>query len=124
MKIEAYRNGIYRVLRISDEISHISNLEELRSMIRCYLEKDEQYLAVSFTDASYLYSGAIAVLISCFKLISEQGGDLALIEVHPELLNLLSQMGIDTLVNVYASEADLPGDIRQIERTKTNFPGS
>jgi anti-anti-sigma factor len=123
MHIEMYCNGIYRVLRISDAFSVISQLEELRSLINGYLGEGEKFLAIGFADASYLYSGAIGVLISCYKMVRQQDGDLCIMEPKPEMLNLLHQMGIDSLISLYASEKDLPGDPRQIEEVRRGFPG-
>ena len=121
MRIEVYPCGIYRILRISGQL-FISQLEELRALIQGYVSQGEMHIAVIFTDTSYLYSGAIAVLISCFKMLQDIDGDLCIVEPKPEMLELLRQLHIEALVPIYASEKDLPGDVRQIERVRTGFP--
>jgi anti-sigma B factor antagonist len=121
MRIEIYRSGIYRIVKISDALAVISQLEELRSLIQGYLSMGENFLAIVFSDASYLYSGAIAVLISCYKMVRDKGGDLCIVEPKPEMLNLIRQMGIDQFISLYATEKDLPGDPRQIEDVRTDF---
>ncbi|HMA63670.1 MAG TPA: hypothetical protein VKO63_00685, partial [Chitinispirillaceae bacterium] len=61
MKIELYSSGVYKVLKISDyEI--ISHLEELRYLVDGYLAEKEKHIAISFSNTSYLYSGAVAAL--------------------------------------------------------------
>jgi anti-anti-sigma factor len=114
MRIEVYTHGIYRVLKISDKLV-ISQLEELRILIAGYVAQGETHIAVNFTDASYLYSGAIAALVSCYKLLSDKNGELCILEPKPEMMELLNQIGIDSLIKIYASENNLPFDPRQIE---------
>ncbi|NLG19508.1 MAG: STAS domain-containing protein [Fibrobacter sp.] len=116
MRIEVYPSGIYRVLKISDKLI-ISEITELKQLIEGYLSQGEKFIAVNFSDASYLYSGAIAVLVSCIKLVRDRNGDLCLIEPKPEMLDLLCQTGIDALIPVYDSEDSLPGDHRMVEGT-------
>jgi len=120
MRFETYPKGIYRILEVSGNLI-ISQLEELRILINGYLSEGETYIAVRFTDASYLYSGAIAVLVSCFRSVKDTEGDLCLLEPKPEMIDLLKLMGIDNLIPIYASEENLPADHRQIESTKMNF---
>lgn len=114
MQIEVYTHGIYRVLKISDRLV-ISQLEELRNLIAGYVAQGESHIAVNFTDTSYLYSGAIAALVGCYKMLNDKKGELCILEPKPEMLDLLNQIGIDSLIKIYASENDLPYDPRQIE---------
>jgi anti-anti-sigma factor len=86
----------------------ITNLEELRILIDGYISQDVTYIAICFTDSSYMYSGAVAVLASCLKRIKDANGDLCIIEPKSEMIDLLKQMGIDEVLPVYASENDLP----------------
>lgn len=108
MNIEVYPRGCYKMIRISDPLNVISDLTELRSLIEGYLQNSINTIAVNFRDASYLYSGAISVLVNCYKMIREQNGDLCIVEPNPELLELLKQMNIDSIISVYGSEDDLP----------------
>jgi len=108
MKIESYAKGHYRLIKIEEPLKVISELGELKSLIEGYVENDEVNIAVNFTDASYLYSGAISVLVNCYKIIQNKAGDLCIVEPNPTLLELLKQMNIDTIINIYASESELP----------------
>ncbi len=108
MKIESYCKGIYRLIRIEEPLKVISDLSELQALIEGYAANDDVYIAVNFTDASYLYSGAISVLVNCYKLIRSKEGDLCIVEPNKGLLELLKQMNIDAIVGIYPSEDDLP----------------
>ncbi len=108
MLIETYKNGKFQVLRLKDKINAIKNLEELKDLIIGYLNRRKYHVAVSFSDATYIYSGAIKVLITCHKLISEKGGELCIIEPNPSLFDILESLNIDRVINVYVSEKYLP----------------
>jgi len=97
----------YKMIKITEPLNVISDLTELKSLIEGYLENNEKNIAVSFTDASYLYSGAISVLISCYRMVQGEGGHLCIVEPNKELSDLLNQMNIDSIIDIYTSEVGL-----------------
>ena len=108
MKIETYAHGKYQVLRIQEDNKNISNLSELKDLIGGYLGRGKVHIAVSFCDASYIYSGAISVLVDCYKRIREKGGSLCILEPDPGLFDKLETLNIDRVINIYVSEQYLP----------------
>lgn len=108
MRIETYSKGIFQVLRIKEEDNSITSLYELQDLITGYLERGKINIAVSFSDASYIYSGAIRVLIHCHNLITQRGGELCIIEPNPKLFDVLEVLNIDRVVKIYVSEDYLP----------------
>ena len=108
MVIETYENAKYQVLRLKEKKNAIKNLEELKDLITGYLERGKYYIAVSFSDATYIYSGALKVLIACHKMISEKGGMLCIIEPDPSLFDILETLNIDRVINIFVSEKFLP----------------
>jgi anti-anti-sigma factor len=109
MKIDISQHGVYQVIRIEDNLDVISDLSELRFLIQGYLSQGKPYIAIAFTNASYIYSGALAILIDCFKKIMDKKGELCLVESHTEILNIFRFLHIDQFIPVYASLDDLPG---------------
>jgi anti-anti-sigma factor len=108
MKIDIYTSGGYQVLKIEEDLQVISDLSELKFLIEGYLKRGRRYIAVGFTTASYIYSGAIAVLIDCHKKIAKEGGDLCLLEPNEEMLGAFSMLNIDKILHIYRSESELP----------------
>ncbi len=108
MLIETYEHGKFQILRIKEQNNALQNLEELKDLIVGYLYRGKCYVAVSFSDAKYIYSGAIKVLISCHKMISEKGGVLCIIEPDPSLFDILENLNVDRVINIYVSEEYLP----------------
>ncbi len=119
MNIKTYPRGIYQVLEIGGQIA-VSQLEELRHLISGHISNGQTYIAIRFTDATYLYSGAIAVLISCFKQVKDMQGDLCLLEPKEEMVDLLKQMGIDRIITIYASIEYLPSNYNLTEDFNVN----
>lgn len=115
MKIEVYTKGLYRIIKIEEPLNVIAELTELKSLIDGYLKDGMRCIAVNFTDATYLYSGAISVLVNCYKMIREKRGDLCILEPNAEIHDLLRQMNIDSFVSIYQSEDDLPETIDEME---------
>jgi len=108
MKIDIHPRGIYQILKIEEELNVISDLSELRFLIEGYLRQGKRHIAVSFTNASYIYSGAIAVLIDCYKKIKEGNGDLCIIESHNEILQIFRFLNIDKFISIFPSEREIP----------------
>jgi anti-anti-sigma factor len=96
------------VLRIEDELSVISDLSELLFIIQGYLQRGKRYIAVGFTTTSYIYSGAVAVLINCLNKVKSEGGDLCIIEPNPDIASILNLINVNKILTIYQSEDDLP----------------
>jgi anti-anti-sigma factor len=108
MKIDIYTHGDYQVLKIEEVLQVISDLSELKFLIEGYLKRGKRHIAVGFTTASYIYSGAIAVLVDCYKRIAKEGGDLCIIEPNQEILGIFSVLNISKILHIYQSEDELP----------------
>lgn len=108
MKIETYPRGKYRIIRIFNEQKVISDLTELSALVQGYIANGTKHVAISFSCASYLFSDPISVLVNCYKKIKDVQGTLCLIEPQEELLDLLRQLNLDSLVDIYNSEDELP----------------
>ncbi len=108
MKIEIHTHGDFQVLRIEEELSVIADLSELMFIIQGYLQQGKRYIAVGFTTTSYIYSGALAVLINCLKKVKSEGGELCIFEPNPEIRSILTMININKVIAMYQSEDDLP----------------
>lgn len=100
-------NSGYQVITIEDELNIISELSELRFLIEGYITEGKNNIAVRFTNTSYIYSGAIAVLIDCYKKIKNVGGDLCIIEGNPQIISIFRMLNIDRVIHIYKSADDL-----------------
>jgi stage II sporulation protein AA (anti-sigma F factor antagonist) len=108
VKIEIHTHGDYQVLTIAEELSVISDLSELMYIIQGYLQQGKRHIAVGFSEISYIYSGAVAVLINCHKKIKSEGGELCIVEPNKDISAILDLINIHKVIPIYQSEDDLP----------------
>lgn len=107
MKIETYTRGIYQILKIDGQ-PLLSDISELRDLICGYLQRGIVNIAVSFCDASYIYSGAITILIDCYKKVKAKNGTLCILEPDQGLFEILDMLNITKVITVCNSEESLP----------------
>jgi anti-anti-sigma factor len=110
LRIEISTHSLYKIIRIQDELSVIADLSELKYIVNGYIKQGKRFIAVNFTDASYIYSGAIAVLISIHKELMRDNGELCIIEPNKDLKRIFSVLHIDRVLKIYDSEDALPID--------------
>ena len=107
MKIDVSDVGMYKLVTVSETQNVISELRQLKTVVEDCLKNGHRFIAVKFADASYLYSGAISVLVSCYRLIRDTGGNICIIEPHERIHELLCQMNIDTFIDICTTEGEL-----------------
>ena len=108
MQIESHECGKYQVLKVQDKEHGIKDLSGLEDEIRYFLDNGKKFIAISFSAATYIYSGAIQVLVNSHKLISQNGGELSVVEPNPSLFGILEDLNIGRVINIYVSEKYLP----------------
>ena len=87
----------------------IADLSELRYLVRGYIRQGKRHIAVSFTDSSYIYSGALAVLVECCRELKEGDGELCIIEPNQEIKDIIYSLNLDKVLTLYETVDDLPG---------------
>lgn len=107
MKIDISQHGIYHIFRIEEDLNIISDLSELQILLQGYLHQGKNNIAISFTNTSYIYSGAIAVLVNCYKSVRDVNGTLCIIESIPEIVSIFKYLKLDKIIPVYATLQDL-----------------
>jgi hypothetical protein len=107
MDIDIYKKGKYQVLRLKEDVGLNTDLVELKSVIEQQLAQGITYIAIAFTQQSYLYTKSIAVLISCSEIIKDASGHLAIIEANKDILDILSVIDFDKMISMFATEAEL-----------------
>jgi anti-anti-sigma factor len=102
------KNG-FRIVRIKDDITRETDLNELKNVVKDKIDKENiTHLAVSFTRESNFYSPLIAVLVQFLGYVKEKDGSLAIIHPNEGMLDVIRMVGLGKLMNLYTSE-DLIG---------------
>lgn len=99
--------GMWTVLRVSGELD-LHTSPTLRDDVFELLEEGTSRLAIDLEHVGFMDSSSIGILVMALKRIREKDGDLALVGVNGSPLKVLALTGIDRLLPMYGSTADLP----------------
>jgi anti-anti-sigma regulatory factor len=110
MNVDIYKKGKYQVLRLKEDVGLSTDLGALKPVIEQQLSQGISFIAIAFTQQSYLYTKSIAALISCSEIIKDAGGHLAIIEANKDIMDILSVIDFDKMISMHASEAELVDD--------------
>jgi anti-sigma B factor antagonist len=97
------------VLHVSGELD-LHTSPALRDALSEFLGSGTTKLAVDLEDVGFMDSSSLGILVTSLKRIREMDGDLALVGVNGSPLKVLTLTGIDRLMPMYASTADLPAE--------------
>ncbi len=107
MNFEIGKRGIFQVIRIRDELDVVSDLTELLYLVQGYMKQGRRHIAVGFSGMSYIYSGAVAMLIRCHRELKREDGELCIIEPNENIRPILNLLHIDQVLRVLDSVEDL-----------------
>jgi len=99
--------GKFLVIEISYEFSVIADLQELDIFVDGLIAHGNLFIAVRFSEISYIYSGALGVLIKAAKRIREQHGQIVLLEPNREVHDIIRTVNLDTIIRMFDSEEEL-----------------
>ncbi len=108
MQTEIYPKGKYQVIKIKDVLNLTSDIDSLEDIVTDLINENRIYIAIHFSDGSYLCSRSGATLIRCWELIKEHKGSLALLNVNQDIHDFLSIIDLDSLIKTFDSEDQLP----------------
>ena len=104
MKLKSSVKGSFTVLLIEQEDNSIQELFELKDTISNLLDEGTRNIAVRFSNVSYIYSGEIRVLISCYKLVQGHGGTLCIVEPKDTVHKVLKELKIESMIKIVDNE--------------------
>lgn len=99
--------GRYLIVEISDEFTIIADLQELDIFIDGLIQHGHRCLALRFEKVSYIYSGALTVLLKNCRKLREQEGDICLLEPNREIADLIRITNLHKTLRIFNSEDEL-----------------
>lgn len=109
LTIESQQAGAWTVLQVSGELD-LHTAPALRDRISELLDGGTTKLAIDLAQVGFMDSSSLGVLVAALKRIRASGGDLALVGVNGSPLKVLALTGIDRMMPMVASAADLPAE--------------
>jgi anti-anti-sigma factor len=99
--------GKYLVIEISDEFMVLADLQELDIFIDGLLAQNSLFIALRFEKISYIYSGALNILVKNIKKLRCQKGDICLLEPNRDVNDVIKIANLDSVIAIYNSEEEL-----------------
>lgn len=93
------------VIDLSGRITLGEGCTQLRQLIRDLLGKGSKLILVNLADVNYIDSSGIGELVSAFTAVSNQGGQLKLLNLTKKVHDLLQITKLYTVFDVHDDEA-------------------
>ncbi len=106
MTIETRTSGPVTILDIHGKITIGEGSAEVRSTVRELLQAGKKDILLNLGDVSYVDSSGIGELVSSFTTVSNQGGQLKLLNLTKKLKELLAITKLLTVFDSYENEED------------------
>ena len=78
----------------------VGNRHELKQKVLEAVEGGERKVLVDFANTGYIDSSGLGVLVSLAKKLREEGGEMRLAGLNPDLRTLFELTKLDTLFNI------------------------
>ena len=104
MKIETRTVGDVHVLDISGKITLGEGTMAVRNTVRDLLKAGNKKIILNLAEVNYVDSSGIGELVSAFTMVTNQGGKLILLNLHPKIRELLQITKLLSVFQVYDDE--------------------
>ena len=106
MTIETRTSGPVTILDIHGKITIGEGSAEVRKTVRELLQAGKKDILLNLGDVSYVDSSGIGELVSSFTTVSNQGGQLKLLNLTKKLKELLAITKLLTVFDSYENEVE------------------
>jgi anti-sigma B factor antagonist len=93
------------VIDVSGRITLGEGCSQLRELIRDQLSKGNKQILLNLADVTYIDSSGIGELVSAFTAVSNQGGQLKLLNLTKKVHDLLQITKLYTVFDIHDDEA-------------------
>ena len=107
MEINSSYKNDYRIIDIKDNVGLNTDLSELKTIVKQYLQENEKNFAFSFTDQSYLSAKSVETVIGCFEMIQEKEGEVAIIHPNEDILSIVRIFNLRSIIKIFNSKEEL-----------------
>ncbi len=104
MKIEDRLVNNVTILDVSGKITIGEGSIEVRNKVRSLLEAGKKDILLNLGDVSYVDSSGIGELVSCYTTVTNQGGQLKLLNLTKKMQELLAITKLLTVFDTYNDE--------------------
>ncbi|MDU4962133.1 MAG: anti-sigma factor antagonist [Sporomusaceae bacterium] len=104
MKLSTHVRKEYLVIRAEGEFDVHAAAEFKQTVDNALTACGARNLALSFKGVSFIDSSGVGAILSRYKRIQQLGGEIAVMNLQPQVARVLELAGLFRLVKVYQSE--------------------
>ena len=101
------------VVDVSGRITLGEGCSQLRELIRDQLTKGNKRVLINLADVTYIDSSGIGELVSAYTAVSNQGGQLKLLNLTKKVHDLLQITKLYTVFDIHNDEAKAIGSFEK-----------
>jgi anti-anti-sigma factor len=94
---------------------------KLKNTVRFLIENDMRNVVIDLGNLEYLYSDTINAFIASNRHMLEVSGRIAILTEHPKVQDILKRAGLDNIMRIYRSEAEMIADSKEILRQTSSY---
>jgi anti-sigma B factor antagonist len=106
MKIETRTVGDIRILDCSGKITLGEGTMAVRNTVRDILKNNGKKIILNLSDVNYIDSSGIGELVSTYTTVTNNGGQLKLLNLTKKIQELLAITKLLTVFQVFNSESE------------------
>lgn len=103
MEVEVVQ-GAHRVIKASGEIDY-SNAKLLQDAITDAVRESPSGFVIDLSGVEYMDSAGVQAIIYAYQSVTRAGGVLALVNTHPNVIEILSIVSMDKLPKLFMCDS-------------------
>jgi len=116
MRFDTRTIGVFEVLSVQLVNEEVFDAGRLRQETLRLVEKGSRRIVVDLGGVDYLYSDSINALVALNRRMLESSGRMGILVPHPKVYDILVRAGLENIMRLYRSEAELQSDSRELMR--------
>ena len=93
------------VIRLAGAVDFLSR-KTLRTLIDDYLAQGHRDFVLNFQDVTFIDSSGLGALVACYSTIRKQGGTMKLVQLPPQVAELMEMTRLADFFEIHASEEE------------------
>ncbi|HQF54436.1 MAG TPA: PEGA domain-containing protein [Fibrobacteria bacterium] len=116
MRFETRAVGVFEVLSVQLVADEVFDAGRLRQETLRLVERGSRRIIIDLGGVEYLYSDSINALVALNRRMLESSGRMGILVPHPKVYDILVRAGLENIMRLYRSEAELQSDSRELMR--------
>ena len=117
MNVSVRKIANYTVVDLAGDLN-MTDAVSLEQQLKKLVANGTSSMAVNFTLCTFMNSYTITILVGLWRKITSLGGRLVAITGNPDIREIISVTGVDTMIKLYGAEKDFMQALEAEENEK------